>query len=97
MKKTLLGIFILAISLSLLGCGVHFYKPGLSPHQPAEITVSAYTQQGCLDDLQEEARTRNVDVKLKDVQAELGWEIILWPLYKGYQCSCVVVDPKENH
>lgn len=92
--KHALFVFLLALSLSPLGCGPSFYKPGLESNQPAEITVSAYTQQGCLDNLQEEARNRNVQVKLKDVQSDLGWEIFFWPLYQGYRCTGVVVEPK---
>jgi hypothetical protein len=94
MKKVTFRLFLLAGFLSLVGCGPHYYKPAPGPNQPAEITVSAYTQQGCLNNLQEEARARNVEVKLKDVQTDLGWQIITFPLYKGYKCTGVVVEPK---
>jgi hypothetical protein len=94
MKKVILGLLLLAGCLSFVGCGPHYYKPASGPNQPAEITVSAYSQQGCLDSLQEEAHARNVEVKLKDVQTELGWQIITFPFYKGYKCTGVVVGPK---
>jgi hypothetical protein len=94
MKKVTFRLFLLAGFLSLVGCGAHYYKPALGPNQPAEITVSAYTQQGCLDKLQEEARARNVEVKLKDVQTDLGWQVFMFPFYKGYKCIGVVVEPK---
>ena len=94
MKKVTFRLFLLAGFLLLVGCVPHYYKPAPGPNQPEEITVSAYTQQGCLDNLQEEARARNVEVKLKDVQTDLGWQIITFPLYKGYKCTGVVVEPK---
>ena len=93
MRKALVALGT-TLSLFLSGCGPHFYKPGIGPNQPAEITVSAYTQDGCFEELQEEARELKVEVKLKDVQADLGWQIFVFPLYKGYRCTGVVVQPK---
>ena len=94
MKKIALRLFLLAGFLSFVGCGPHYYKPASSYNQPAEIIVSAYSQQGCLDQLHEEARARNVEVKLKDIQTDLGWQIFMFPFYKGYKCTGVVVEPK---
>ncbi len=79
-------ITLLGCPLGLGGCGQNYVKPGANG-EPMEITVSAYTQQGCLDNLQEEAQKRNVKVRLKDVQSDLGWEIVTWPFYKGYRCT----------
>jgi len=80
------------ISLSLLllaGCGALYYIPEHGA-TPATLTVSAYTQQGCVHALQDEAAARGVRATLRDVQSDLGWEIILWPMYKGYRCTGVV-------
>jgi hypothetical protein len=94
-KKVTFRLFLLAGFLSLVGCGgPHYYKPALGPDQPAEITISAYTQQGCLNKLQKEASDRNVEIKLKDVQEDVGWAILWFPLYRGYKCTGVVVEPK---
>jgi len=95
MEKVIFWLFLLAGFLSLVGCGPHYYKPASGPNQPAEIIVSAYSQQGCLDALQEEARARNVEVKLKDIQTELGWQIFTFPFYKGYRCIGIVVEQKK--
>lgn len=86
--------FVLASSLSFFGCGPKHYTPAVGPNQPAEITVSAYTKQGCLDCLQEEARNRNVEVTLKGIQENLVGEILVWPFYKGFKCTGTVVEPK---
>jgi len=37
--------------------------------------VSAYTQDGCLEELQQEAKDRGVEVKMTNVETDLGWEI----------------------
>lgn len=90
------AVMVLCVVLAsfVSACGPRFYKPEISPSQPAEIVVSAYTQDGCFEELEEEARERHVQVKLKDVQADLGWQIFLFPFYKGYRCTGIVVQSK---
>jgi hypothetical protein len=78
--RSLILLFLIA------GCGPQFYLPE-SKDRPAQIVVSAYTQAGCLEELQEEGKRRGVDVKLKNVETDLGWEIVLFPMYKGYKCT----------
>lgn len=58
--------------------------------------VSAYTQDGCLEELQEEAKARSVEIKLKKVDTDLGWQIFLFPFYKGYRCIGEVVGPRKQ-
>lgn len=77
----------------LIGCGPHYYRESLGPDQPAEITVSAYTQDGCMESLNDEAAKRHVSVKLKNIETELGWQILLFPTYKGYRCTGIVTGP----
>jgi hypothetical protein len=69
----------------IAGCGPQFVLPE-TKERPAQIVVSAYTQNGCLEELQEAANRAGVEVRLKDVQTDLGWEIFLFPFYKGYKC-----------
>ena len=64
-----------------------------SKDRPAQIVVSAYTENGCLEELQEEAKRAGVEVRLKDIQTDLGWEIFLFPFYKGYKCIGEVTGP----
>ena len=42
--------------------------------KPAQIGISAYTQDGCLEELQQEAKDRGVEVKMTNVETDLGWE-----------------------
>ena len=50
-------------------------------------------QAGCFEDLQEAANRSGVEVRLKDVQTDLGWEIFLFPFYKGYKCIGEITGP----
>ena len=92
-------IKILLHSLTLLtlitGCGPQFYLPE-SQGKPAQIVVSAYTQNGCLEELQQEAKNRGVEAKLTNVETNLGWEILVFPFYKGYKCTGEVTGPAKS-
>ena len=92
MTKLVLSIAFLAL---IGGCGPQFYLPE-SKDRPAQIVVSAYTQDGCFEELQEEAKRRNVEVKLKNVETDLGWEIFLFPFYKGYKCTGEITGPPRS-
>ena len=76
----------------IAGCGPQFVLPE-TKERPAQIVVSAYTQSGCLEDLHAAAKSAGVDVRLKDVQADLGWQIFLFPFYKGYKCIGEIIGP----
>ena len=85
-------VYIVVLLGLIAGCGPQFALPE-TKDRPAQIVVSAYTQNGCLEDLQETANRAGVDVRLKDVQADLGWQIFLFPSYKGYKCIGEVTGP----
>lgn len=85
----------LMVLLLIAGCGPQFYLPE-SKDRPAQIIVSAYTQEGCLEELQDEGKRRGIDVKLKNVESDLGWAIFLFPMYKGYKCTGEVTGPLKQ-
>jgi len=93
MKKILLCC--LSCLPLITACGPQFYLPE-SKERPAQIVVSAYTQDGCIEELQEEAKRRGVEVQLKNVESDLGWEIFLFPFYKGYKCTGEVTGPAKS-
>ena len=76
----------------IAGCGPQFALPE-TKERPAQIVVSAYTQSGCLEDLHAAAENAGLEVRLKDVQADLGWQIFLFPFYKGYKCTGEITGP----
>jgi hypothetical protein len=86
MKKTV-GC---ALTLVLAGCGQHYIVPD-DTGRPQKIVVSAYTNDGCIETLHEEAGKQGVKVKLTNVESDLGWGIMLWPFYKSYKCTGEVV------
>jgi hypothetical protein len=86
MKKT----FSCALALLLGGCGPHYLIPD-STGAPQKIVVSAYTNDGCVETLKEEAAEHGVKVKLTNVESDLGWGIFFWPIYKSYKCTGEVV------
>jgi hypothetical protein len=89
MKRNLKNLVLLCV---ITGCGPQFALPE-TKERPAQIVVSAYTQDGCFEDLQTAANQAGVEVRLKDVQTDLGWEIFLFPFYKGYKCTGEVIGP----
>ena len=97
-------IKILLYSLMLLpfitGCGPQYYLQE-NQGKPAQIVVSAYTQNGCLEELQQEAKNQGVEVKLTNVEtnyrlAPSPWENFFLPFYKGYKCTGEVTGPAKS-
>src|SRR5215470_7988487 len=67
-------IKILPYSLMLLVFvpdGEPQYYPQADQGKPTQIVVSAYTQNGCLEELQQEAKNRGVEVKLTNVSVRV--------------------------
>ena len=84
-------IYSLMLFVFITGCGPQFYLPA-NQGKPAQIVVSAYTQHGCLEELQQEAKNRGVEVKLTNVETNFRlapnpWEILFLPFYKSYKCT----------
>ena len=84
--------YIVVFLVLIAGCGPQFVLPETKERQ-GQIVVSAYTQAGCFEDLQEAANRAGVEVRLKDVQTDLGWEIFLFPFYKGCKCIGEITGP----
>lgn len=82
---------IMLSALVISGCGANYVKPPLEANQPTELVVSAYTQDGCLEELNKKAATMGGTAKLVDVKSDLGWGIMMWPVYKSYQCKGYLV------
>jgi hypothetical protein len=92
---TKIFVYFLMLFAFITGCGPQFYLPE-SQGKPAQIVVSAYMQNGCLEELQQEAKNRGVEVKLTNVETDLGWEILVFPYYKGYKCTGEVTGPAKS-
>ena len=91
MKPVSCIVFVALIA----GCGPQNYLQG-NGGKPSQIVVSAHTQDECVEELQNEAKARGVEVKLKNVEADLVWDFILYPFYKAYKCTGEVVSPTKS-
>ena len=87
--------FVALLLILTAGCGLQFVIPE-AKDRPGQIVVSSYTQNGCFEELQETANRAGVEVRLKDVQTDLGWEIFLFPFYKGYKCIGEITGPARR-
>lgn len=83
--RKLVAIMI-CFSMFLGGCGPKYIVRG-SEGKPSQIVVSAYTQSGCIEDMNEFARENGFEAKLLKIDSDLGWGIFFWPLYKSYKCT----------
>ena len=89
------GFPSIVLLVVIAGCGPQYVLPE-TKQQPGQIVVSAYTQSGCFEELQEAAKAGGVEVRLKDVQTDLGWQIFLFPFYKGYKCTGEITGPARG-
>jgi len=86
-KVLLYSLVSLVLLVFMTGCGPKYYLPE-NRGKPAQIVVSAYTKSGCLEELQQEAKNRGVEVKLTNVEtnfrlAASPWDIFFLPFYKA--------------
>lgn len=88
MKKMVLALICLVL---VVGCGKRYVIPDATGSGPSKIVVSAYTNDGCREELQNEASRLGVQIRLTDVSSDLGWGILLWPFYKSYTCTGEVI------
>jgi hypothetical protein len=89
--------FSIPALLALIAGGGPQYVLPETKERPGNIVVSAYTQSGCFEELQEAANRAGVEVRLKEVQTDLGWEILLFPVYKGYKCTGEITGPARGN
>lgn len=74
-------------SIFLVACSSHANKA--AGGRLGTLTASGYTQAGCLLNLKQTAREKNVRLVPDDVQVEVNWLMFLFPFlnHEGYQCS----------
>ncbi len=85
----------IAVVALMAGCGQQYYIPPLE-NLSGELTVSAYTRDGCLEALQAEARARGVELRETRVYDAGNAGIIFWPLVKKSSCAGPVVRARKS-
>ena len=78
MKKIIPYLILILIA----ACGPQFYLPE-TKDRPRKLSSARTRRTDVFEELQEEAKRRGVAVRLKSVETDLGWEIFLFPFYKG--------------
>jgi hypothetical protein len=68
------------------GCGPRYFLPATG-ERPALFVASAYSREGCLELLRQDAAKLGFEIKLSGV----AQESVLFPFYKGVRCTGEVV------
>lgn len=95
-KSRCIMVLVLASFVTVAtGCGPRFVLNG-SDGKPSQVVVSAYTQDGCMENLKEYSLEMHLMTNLTKVDSDLGWEILLFPFYKGYKCTGTVTGVSNS-
>lgn len=70
----------------LTACGPSSVMLHSRTGDPILLQESAFTADGCRQDLQEEAERIGMTLRSADVKGSLFGEALLWPFVKGYVC-----------
>ena len=77
----------------LAGCSTSLsYLPGVES-RPAMIVAIAYTRDGCVDKLRQEAEKRQLKIDVTKVVTEWGFGALSFPFYRDYQCHGEAQSP----
>jgi hypothetical protein len=86
----------LTAGILLLGCRSSLSYLPPAENRPALILATGYTQAGCVERLQAEARKRNVTIKVTKVIRQVGAGPFLFPFYRDYLCHGEVTGGAEG-
>ncbi len=84
--RSLFPIFIMVSAILAGGCGPRYFLPATA-ERPALFVASAYSREGCLEMLRQDAAKVGFEIKLSGVERQS----VLFPFYKGYRCTGEVV------
>jgi hypothetical protein len=81
----------LGIAVLLAGCGPHYTIPNYETDEIEKVISSGRSPQGCIENLKEDAKNLNVNVRLTDVQHQATSGPIAWIYSNSYVCTGKVV------
>ena|SRR6266581_840408 len=84
--RSLFPIIIMVSAALASGCGPRYFLPATG-ERPALFVASAYSREGCLELLRQDAAKLGFEIKLSVVERES----MLFPFYKGFRCTGEVV------
>ncbi len=85
-RRSLFPYFIVVCAALAGGCGPRYFLPATG-ERPALFVASAYSREGCLELLRQDAAKVGFEIKLSGVERES----VLFPFYKGFRCTGEVV------
>lgn len=89
-RRWALGIVVLLAA----GCGPHYTIPNYDTNEIEKVISSGRSPQGCIENLKEDAKNLNVEVRLTDVQQQPSSGPIAWIYTNSYMCTGKVVAKK---
>src|SRR5215510_8901003 len=81
---------LLAIILILGGCAESYTMFHSQTGQPIMFGRRAYTYEGCLSTMQEEAARLGVSIGRVNVRGSWQGRSLLWPFEPGYACEGII-------
>jgi len=85
-RRSMLPIVLIFSAALAGGCGPRYFLPATG-ERPALFVASAYSREGCLELLRQDAAKVGFEIKLSGVERES----VLFPFYKGFRCTGEVV------
>lgn len=81
--------------LLIAGCGPHYTIPNFESNEIEKVISSGRSPQGCIENLKEDAKNLNVNVRLTDMQQQPSSGPIAWIYTNTYMCTGKVVSSKS--
>jgi hypothetical protein len=84
--------------LILCACASQGDKTAKDPNQPARLTASGYTKEGCLVNLKVAAHEQNVRLNPKDVTFDTDSFLFLFPIlnHEGHRCTGGILERERR-
>jgi hypothetical protein len=98
MMKNLSMTLGLVLFLILFACAPQSDKAAPDSNQPARITASGYTKEGCLVNLKMAAHEQRMRLNPNDVTLDANSFLSFFPILnnEGYRCSAGVREPEKR-
>jgi hypothetical protein len=92
--KRFFAVLAVIASMFAVACSSHSNKTAGGPDGTGTLTASGYTEEGCLLNLKQTAREKNVRLVPGDLHVEATAFLLLIPFLtqEGYRCSGTFVE-----
>ena len=77
------------------GCGPHYTIPNFETDEVEKVVSSGRSPQACIENLKEDAKSNNVQVRMTDMSHEATSGPIAWLYTNTYVCTGKVVRTRS--